>query len=434
MTLSLNSSRNHNDDEDDKTNNDMLATAKIESKSISRGKKKNNNSKKRKRLTEEDIFAIQQERYDRLLFTAHKQLHKQAKQVKIFLLQKEIRKQKQANDNNSSINNTGETISKYKELDIELVTQQALRQLGIYHSNPRLKMVPPLVDPSDDGDDDNNSSKNSDDESHGRRKQDEEGESGKEIEKIATEVLNEIPSPISSDNPDYIAVTSVLKHKRFLQALEEWNKKVTEYRRWCVQLEERESYFQAKKMNSIDKKRKSSGRSSSSQPGRRHNQSQHPPHHHDRLQTTAEEPSALFCTLGGGGDGSGDDGESGNVDEYDEGKKKNRKGQRARKAKAMALEAKREGRSDFQSLNWRASSTAKSQQESSEHTDRSNNRGRAKNGSRSTKEEDFDVTKEKHKSKSTIPSTEPTEHPSWAAKQAQKTGIVAFQGKKITFD
>jgi hypothetical protein len=406
--------------ESDTTDDKKSNTTNPSTNNLSKNKQ---NKKKRKRavVTEEDIISMQQERYDKLFYTAHKQLHKHAKQVKAFLLQKEIRKQKQATtkDENETTNNTisNKKIQQYKELDLELVTKQALRQLGVYHSNPRLKVVS-NVDRSED-------SNNSDEETP-------------EEEGLQKEALIKIPLAISSDHPDYNIVTSLLKHKRFLQTLEEWNSKIAEYRKWCLQLEERESYFQSKKYenSSTDNKKRKSGNKNTK--GRQTQQD--PAHYGDRLQTTSEEPSALFCTLGS---------EDEDDHDLDEGKKKNRKGQRARKAKAMALDAKREGRTDFQSLNWRASSSSKnkSQQRQEEDQHGNNNNNNNNNNNKyddrfnkkptrtNRKRDDFD-SKQQDSSKQTKTSTTAAgpDHPSWAAKQAQKTGIVAFQGKKITFD
>ena len=75
----------------------------------------------------------------------------------------------------------------------------------------------------------------------------------------------------------------------------------------------------------------------------------------------------MFCSLGDdqGNDGEGDPslmsayGPGAHLEDADVfmPKKKNRKGQRQRRAKAMALEAKRQGRRDYQSINWREPSS-----------------------------------------------------------------------------
>jgi len=68
-----------------------------------------------------------------LLYTSQKQIYKQVKQVKTFLLQKEIR------SNNSKSKET--KVNSIKGLDLTVVTQQAIRQLGLYHCDPRYKMI-----------------------------------------------------------------------------------------------------------------------------------------------------------------------------------------------------------------------------------------------------------------------------------------------------
>jgi hypothetical protein len=97
--------------------------------------------------------------------------------------------------------------------------------------------------------------------------------------------------------------------------------------------------------------------------------------------------------------------------------KKNRQGQRARKAKAMAIEAKKEGRVWDSSLNWR--------------------------------EKKENPNPKRHKSHHSEAEAPPkpsmaeeaiSAHPSWAAKHSQQAkeksglGIVQFTGTKIKFD
>jgi hypothetical protein len=97
--------------------------------------------------------------------------------------------------------------------------------------------------------------------------------------------------------------------------------------------------------------------------------------------------------------------------------KKNRQGQRARKAKAMAIEAKKAGRVWDSSLNWR--------------------------------EKKENPNPKRHKSHHSEAEAPPkpsmaeeaiSAHPSWAAKHSQQAkeksglGIVQFTGTKIKFD
>jgi len=370
-------------------------------------------SKKRKRSGEDrssDPLALQQERYDRLFYTAHKKLYKQAKQVKTFLVQKAIRKQKQRSDNNISTSSSShdddssnQAIRRLKDLDLEVVTQQALRQLGLYHSNPRLKLLLgiPKSRHEEGGDSDS-----------GQLEDQRQEEAAEKEQEQTSDLLSQIPAPLCSEDADYSYVNSILTHKRFLQTLEEWNGKVAEYRRWCLEIVDGKDNHSSEARTG---KRKQATAGSSSK------------NHLSSLQSTAEEPSSMFCTL---------DGAIGEEDAVPQ--KKNRKGQRARKAKAMAIQAQREGRKDYTSVNWRAPKTNQnSQAENEEKTSyRESNSGsftRQKNCSSMHKiqpREGKNIGTER----STQNASTEAEHPSWAARQAQKTGIVAFQGKKITFD
>ena len=101
--------------------------------------------------------------------------------------------------------------------------------------------------------------------------------------------------------------------------------------------------------------------------------------------------------------------------------KKNRKGQRARLAKALALEAKRDGKV-YKSINWRPKKAV------DEVVDENVNASglHAKN---QVKAEDVAEMGKDWKD-------EGKAHPSWAAKEHAKkqSGIAAFAGKKIVFD
>merc|ERR1712195_228700 len=56
-----------------------------------------------------------------------------------------------------------------------------------------------------------------------------------------TTTPTKIPTPLNINNPQKVYVDLILTHKRFSKVLEEWNIKVTEYRRWCMKLEQRNS-------------------------------------------------------------------------------------------------------------------------------------------------------------------------------------------------
>jgi hypothetical protein len=378
-------------------------------------------SKKRKKsrtVTETDIIGEQQERYDRLFYTAHKQVRKQAKQVKNFLVQKAVRNQKPSGG--------GDKVLQWKNLDLDIVTQQALRQLGLYHCNPDLKLV------ADDNDD--SGANESDTEDKGDDGTAKSPQRTKPLAQIPTQKTM-IPTLLSPDDPNLAMVNDILTHKRFLQTMEDWNAKVTEYRQWCLSLEEkrdRSKEFHAESTNrrNLKRKRQKTGPKGPLAAGESLSKG-----NSTLNENLAQDPSAMFCTLGdtagGPQDGSGWE----NSDEKPT--KRNRMGQRARKAKAMAIQAKLEGRTDYVSQNWRAPKANKHDDNDNSgddvnHKDTNHNR-KSPSSTRERRQAEIsrsintnDNAKQKQASEAV--------HASWAAKQAQKTGIVAFQGKKITFD
>jgi hypothetical protein len=312
--------------------------------------------KKRRRLHSEDdkkerILQQKKERFDKLLYQAKKQLAKQAKQCRTFLLQKHIRKMKKQGDDASP-----SKLQSVKDLPLEHVVQQGIRQLGLLHANP---------DPN-----------------------------------------AEFQQPESLSPELKVQVDMILTHIRFQSVLEECHRNVTDYRRWALKLDDRSEYRiqpakGAKAKNPIQK------------------QMQH-------------QPMSLFCSLN-------DDGETNETSPYGPGAymeevpiKKNRQGQRARRAKAMAIQAKKEGKK-YESINWR-SSEEKSKERKLEGTNQQDH------PSWSAKREQPNgivafggkkITSGDRNGGTNSPAEK--QHPSWVAKQAQKSGIVAFKGTKITF-
>ncbi|KAL3923925.1 MAG: hypothetical protein SGILL_001359 [Bacillariaceae sp.] len=392
--------------------------------------------KKRQRqpVSESDLVGVQQERYDRLLYTANKQIHKQAKQVKNFLVQKEIRKQQQPKEN--------EKVATLKNVDLDLVTQQALRQLGLYHCNPSLKMA--VDDDSEEEEDEEGSDNDSD------------GDVTPfhviKSKPKATKSTASIPASLPPSNPNHAIVAHILTHKRFLQTMEDWNAKVAEYRQWCLSLEAKRDHtndYLAESNRRKNKKRRQKANGNSNGTANANKNDYYGPggHQHnnnhgssrsnggDPNGLSSQEPSAMFFTLGGEGDidGHDDDDMTGGQP-----KKKNRMGQRARKAKAMAIEAKRLGKTDYVSQNWRAPKAHKPETEDGD-SERTNHQNRSRNSRNQETTRSFDKSGHNPsintaKSEQQQSSSSEPVHASWAAKQAQKTGIVAFQGKKITFD
>jgi len=420
----------------------------------------NNNSTKKKRKRkhrsesedEREILELQRERYDRLIYTARKQLHKTAKQIKTFLLQKEIRKRSnKSNEKEGGENTTAPTgLDAKKSLDLEVITSQAIRQLGLYHCDPRFKMATEETTTEDDfvevevskaeemnlEKEDSGNNNNNNKRKKGTKKNSKKDDNTPPV----------IPAPLAPDDPQKTLVDAVLVHKRFSKSLEEWNEKVTEYRRWCMNLEQRnvsnpfgmdDDFVVSKRSKKNKNKKKQGGAAIGMTDG--------------GLQATVENESSLFCTLGGRipNDSNGPD-EFNKYSKYGPGsdpnegtKRKNRQGQRQRRAKAMAIEAKKRGRSNdyYQSANWREPKPKEDYDDSNHNgTGHRKSRGRGKETDRNQRSEQQQRNQQYDYSSSHEPKqqqqsnqTEEQQHPSWAAKQAQSTGIVAFKGTKITF-
>jgi hypothetical protein len=224
------------------------------------------------------------------------------------------------------------------------------------------------------------------------------------------------PLPATSDEQAKL-VSSVLDHKRFQACLEDWNEKVADFRRFCLILNERDNKFVTQDALLPKKKR---GKTKGSAPTT------------SLLASHQDQPTSFFCkSLDDRGDAEENTdmlayGPAAAMDEADFQKPKNRRGHRARKAKALAVQAKQEGR-QYQSLNWREEKqrTKESKEESSKNKKKQRDKAATMGGD------------DKPQSAETKPAAQEdpaSQHPSWAAKQQQKTGIVAFQGKKITFD
>ncbi|KAL3895394.1 MAG: hypothetical protein SGARI_007463, partial [Bacillariaceae sp.] len=183
-----------------------MADADNASPSASNSNQRSRKRKKSRVSSQEDVMRVQQERYDRLLYTSKKQVRRQAKQVKNFLLQKGIRKQQ---------HDGKEELSALKSLDLDIVVQQSLRQLGLYHCNPSLKVAP----------DDDDEAEGTDDSRTNQAEQSKTPTSGAINPSKAA-----IPASLSPDDPNHALVNAILTHKRFLQMLQDWNAKVAEYR------------------------------------------------------------------------------------------------------------------------------------------------------------------------------------------------------------
>ena len=214
----------------------------------------------------------------------------------------------------------------------------------------------------------------------------------------------------NSDNINEELVETLLLHKNLSVAMDMLNKRITEYRKELLRAAG-EDIPPERIMYRRDKK-KLQQQSSSQQWSNKKRQ------HH-------EGPGSMFLdSLSGEVDNSYSSSRYGpaDVEPYHYEMKKNRPGQRARQAKAMIQQAKKEGKSWNASINWRPKkATIKTEEEVTQEKEPSLHKKKKIEAA-----EVADMGKDWK--------AEGKAHPSWAAKQhVQKSSIAPFMGKKITF-
>jgi hypothetical protein len=312
--------------------------------------------------------------YNRLVYKCRKDLQKQAKLVRNLERQKAARKVKQQPQQQKPSAALEERLARLKKFDaLDAVAREALRRLGILQLQPTTSEgATPPAPPTE-------------------------------------------PPLLAKEDADMVEF--FLKHKRMQGAFEDWSRQVDEYRRWYVQQEERRRGA-ATGRDDKESKKKMKGKNGQSAKSK------------SSSTSAVDYSQSIFLKLGGSDDEEEEEYE-GSDDHHEEEQhafdnagipvtkpKKNRQGQRARKAKAMAIEAKRAGRKWDASLNWRPEKAPSDAPVSRDRFSHSNSKPPA----------------------ASAPAAAPSEptpeelHPSWAARKEQKTGIAAFQGKKITFD
>ena len=302
-------------------------------------------TKKRNRLSpEEQLKEERCEKYKKLMHQSTKTFHKEAKVVKSFETKKLVRKLKETKATTTTAAET--RLEALKNLSLDHLVRVCLHRLGMFN------LIPEAED------------QNTDD----RSKQE-------------------------KDEQQQQLVELMLKHKRLTSAMDVWNAKVTEFRRWYLR---RQDVVNRVPFYEPEPKKKTNGAENNN------------------------HAAGLFVNLSGAAPQPPDAGEG---YQYGPGqgfepvvRKKNRQGQRGRRAKAMAIQAKKEGRYHNQSFNWRE----KKQKDEEEHQERS------------TAPKPVDPAKIAEMGKTW--QQDGQAHPSWAAKQSKKVGIAEFKGKKITFD
>jgi hypothetical protein len=323
---------------------------------------KHNKKRKRQGTTkpDEQLELERKERYDKLLYQAKKALHKEAKVVKSFEVQKVVRRIKNGKDcDKHRVELLNEKLAELKHLSVDTVVNICIKRLGIPNLNPNLDQ--------------------------------------EKTEKSA-----------SCD----AVIEKFLQHNRLSAAMEMWNEKVADYRRWYLRRQDVVSrvpeFVQEMRPVTLPK--------------------------HLAKKKQDEVPS-MFVSLGGLQDNDESNDEEGNHDKYlaygpassmSMEMTKNRPGQRQRQAKAKAVQARKEGRTLDKSLNWREKKKDNGQE--------------LDDVPMKSKATVFKDVKPQRVEAATIAELGKTwqdegkAHPSWAASASQKTGIVEFTGTKITFD
>jgi hypothetical protein len=368
----------------------------------------NKSNKKRKRQhkisPEDQLQQEQQERYDKLVYQAKKALHKECKVVKSFECQKVVRRIKDANeskvDNDANKKLLEEKLTLYKNCSLDAVVELGIRRLGLPNLNPKAV--------------------HSDDEDYDKKK---------EVNETTTTTA--AAASLSKEESDLME--RMLRHKRLVTAVEAWNEKVTEYRRWFLRRKDAVSNIPNFVSNNglpivgISKSQKKKLKKLQQQ----------------KKDEKDDPTGGLFVSLGGDQAEEDDMGEEEEEEvhyPYGPGsamvldgtlRKKNRPGQRSRKAKALAIQAKKEGRVWDSSVNWRPKKQHEDDGDGGDGGDRTDKRSH-KNNSKDVKPKKVDSAKIAEMGKTW--KEEGKAHPSWAARSSEKTGIVAFAGKKITFD
>jgi hypothetical protein len=396
-------------------------------------------SKKRQRPTSKKEEETQKY-YDTLLHMCQKDLNKQAKTTKNFECQKLIRKLKEdvtttskaaASTENGRVTTTNAAtataskneikLQQLRDLPLEPVIRECLRRLGILTLNPKPNPTAAASDTAttstkpntkldltienDEAEAETSQTDQVNDESQNEKKDQKENEPS-------------TTTGITEFNKDWIE--KILQHKRMREILEKWIEKVTEYRRWCVQQEEEGTKKKGKK----------------SRKGHVREEKQEEP----TLQ--AEQLSnSLFVRLGdhpSDDDESDDEDGDGDVAEMGDQKKKNRPGQRARKAKFDAKQLRKEGPVPDSFARWmpskRTSRNSNANNPDNNPSHAGEKRSATPGANTNASAHPTGAAPQRPKPKAAGAVAEKDLHPSWKASKTQQAGIVAFQGKKTTFD
>ena len=428
---------NSDSNDDKKRQGDIIATTKpIQNKNKKRKRKRS------KTLSKEELHNLEvNEHYSKLLHQSTKILRKATKLSKAFECQKIVRKikasmtslnDKDDHSNNCNIHtaenlddaNTNQKLKKrvksleeklkyIKSIDLEDIVQVCVNRLGLNSLNPSKV----------ENDKDNNDSESVD--------------GNKYINQDETSSSEKYDSTVKQNDKEYrTLIESIIQQKKVVSAMESINEFMLDYNRWLARKEE---WLFGGNISSKSQKRKdrsNNNNSMDSKPNLKNN-------NRSMIDTNGHEiNSGLFITSLAGNDieyddeiaddGQQDDREGQDYDLYTDfvPNKKNRMGQRARKARAMALEAKKQGKYEAGIKNWWEMKPKNPRRNLDNKNDLT---ASGLDISKNVKAAEVVQMGSKWKEAGNA-------HPSWAARQVQKeksgTGIgnIEFKGKKITFD
>lgn len=397
--------------------------------------------------------------YSKLHHACSKLLHKEGKVVKSFECLKIVRAIKASNDlllvqtNSGDNGNSKKEVDKAKKkvsslelklertkkLELDALVSVALKRLGVSSLDPAISIrgggsddnVDDDADPTADGEEEDKDKQSS-------------SESVKETQ---------------DKDPFYATlIEQMLRHKRLAATMDQINDKVSEYQSWTNHRE------QVLLMGGDNSEHKRSSKKKKTK------QQHHPSNERNETLIVAGGSSRRKIDLGGHEGTSGlfigslsgqkvegysDDDDKGynnyhDEDLYNETKKKNRPGQRARKAKSMAIEAKKAGKTWDSSINWREKkedhNCVEVEQQNWDYDGGNNSKRQHHEKRRRRDEKDLNDASQASGGKSIKAKSQDIAtmgkswkedgkaHPSWAAAAAQKSqGIVEFKGTKITF-
>ncbi len=404
---------------------------------------------KRKRLSREELHEEDVKiRYSKLVNKAAKVLRKEAKVCKTFECQKIIRNIKTMNktsigSNNSDDNRCDKKIDQVKteeneyqtkikkkiqNLEEKLEMTKSLELDKVVHvSLTRLGLDPTKVAPKKA----QNKKKSKE-----TKKHNEEGN--------ALVVDDDVDDDVDDtrDKNKTQLIESILKHKKMISAIETVNSSAIEYNRWLAKEEE---WLHSGGKKSLKKKNKKNENDTNN--------------YRSSADVSAHiADSGLFITSLAGGNDDEDDEEDnaelleqyagfgqdkgnndGDYEMYRDGaptKKKNRMGQRERKARAMAFEAREQQGKRYDPGSIKKWWELKPKNPKKDKAPTKSKKDQLASG--------LDASKKVEASEVVTMGTnwkdEGKAHPSWAARQVQKSksgsgiGNIEFKGKKITFD